>query len=69
VLDEICARSSEHGFLVARGRGDELDRVTTLGPLLDALLTARPPLVDEADVEDLRTIEQRVWAFERVRRR
>ena len=60
---ELAASS---GFVVCAGDCDELDRITPLAPLLTALRSSAPPLMDVADQRALRSTTEPMWAVERL---
>ena len=60
---ELAASS---GFVVCAGECDELDQVTPLAPLLTALRSSTPPLVDNARQRDLWSASEPMWAVEQL---
>jgi DNA-binding CsgD family transcriptional regulator/tetratricopeptide (TPR) repeat protein len=58
--------AASSGFVVCAGECDELDRITPLAPLLTALRSSAPPLVDVADQQALRSATEPMWAVERL---
>jgi DNA-binding CsgD family transcriptional regulator len=56
--------AASSGFVVCAGGCDELDRITPLAPLLTALRSSTPPLVDVADQRALRSATEPMWAVE-----
>ena len=58
--------AASSGFVVCAGECDELDRITPLAPLVTALRSSAPPLMDVADQRDLRSTTEPMWAVERL---
>jgi len=68
LLAEAGQHAAAAGLLVAAGRADELDRVTSWGMLLRALASSDPPVMTPADLESLRGLtDQRLAVVERMR--
>jgi len=66
LLRTVRDLAATSGFVVCAGDCDELDRVTPLAPLLTALRSSAPPLLDAADRRALRSATEPMWAVERL---
>jgi DNA-binding CsgD family transcriptional regulator len=68
LLAEASHHAAAANLLVASGRADELDRVTSWGMLLRALSSSDPPIMTSADLDSLRDLtDQRLAVVERMR--
>jgi predicted ATPase len=53
-------------FVVCQGDCDKLDQMTPLAPLVTALRSSTPSLIDRADERALRSTAEPMWAVERL---
>ena len=68
LLAEARQRAAQGSLLVAASAADELDQVTPWGPLLRALSSADPRLLDPGELDALRSMsDQRLAVIERMR--
>jgi DNA-binding CsgD family transcriptional regulator len=66
LIREVGRLSVAAGCTVAAGSADELDRITPMGALVNALLAPRPPLLTAGDLSELRASDQRWWVLDRL---
>jgi DNA-binding CsgD family transcriptional regulator/tetratricopeptide (TPR) repeat protein len=67
MLTEAASRASGLGLTVAEGRATELDRIAPFSTLLTALSSCDPPVLDKADLADLRDhADSRFWLIDRL---
>lgn len=68
LLSEAASIGASRGLLVAAGTSDELDQVTPWAPLLRALSSTSPVLVNQADLVPARALaDQRLAVIEFIR--
>ncbi|MFD3335951.1 ATP-binding protein [Streptomyces sp. NPDC058700] len=67
LFDETVSIARDHGFVVSRGRAEELHELAPLASLASGLLHGDPPLLAAADFADLAGHhDQRIWLVERL---
>jgi len=67
LLHEAARSARQRGIAVASGRSAEHDLQTPLAPLVAALRTSEPPILDEHDLTGLGDMAyQRVWVTEKL---
>jgi hypothetical protein len=68
LLSEACARAADRGLIVVAGSADELDQVTPWAPLLMALSSSEPALLDPSLLGTVGQVgDQRFFVVEHMR--